>query len=117
MLRFKYQNLMPVLLDALSQSSRIKLCKNVGVYFCPARQSKDNPLIAYAEKFDPRKDVYDTLCYRANQMFGDEEFTELYRPTDDVFQEILNIECDLAAGIINDQLKLWPIANEKMLIH
>ena len=50
-------------------------------------------------------------------MFGDEEFTELYRPTDDVFQEILNIECDLAAGIINDQLKLWPIANEKMLIH
>jgi hypothetical protein len=109
MLRFKANDLVPVLQEALANRCEILFVKDHGVYIFSDKCERDgeNPRhIAYAVGCNPNTDEFDNWWALAHSELGGDDFGEQFNPNDGVFQAVLRLNYDLTITATSTELTL-----------
>lgn len=113
MLRFKGEDLRPILAEAATHRCRIVLVKDHGVYFL-AENGEQTPqghrkLLAFAVGCNPDLDPFDAWWERARTELGGDDFAEYFDRDSTVFARIANSQDDLAVSATATHITLQPI--------
>jgi hypothetical protein len=110
MLRFKGNDLRPVLAEAKANRSRVILVKDQGVYFMSDKGENNaegrRKLLAYAVGCNPEVDDFDQWWDLARNELGGDDFGEFLNVNEPVFTRILESDDDLLIHATPSELHL-----------
>jgi hypothetical protein len=110
---FHFQDLRPVIQEALDNQCQLLLVKDHGLYFMsekgPMSPQTKRRLVAYAGGFNPDTVEFDDWYDRLREICGGDDFSETISVTSSPFQDVLRHQMDLEVAFTPTQYEMCAI--------